>query len=224
MGLDLTEHHVAVLEGRTEGWIAALQLAALSMQGRSDVADFMAGFSGDDRYIVDFLVEEVLQRQPSQILACEIDGAWCRRDVVIRGGQIALRLHGHGVVAVDRTADDDARRESRDRGFGTDADVAVDGRRAGNRRCVGNRRSCQDAEVLRGAERDLRGGRCRYEKKKLRKTDDGQQAEIRWLHGELSFPLAMQRSTTLARPRREYRRVGAQETAGEDILREDLLS
>jgi hypothetical protein len=67
MGLDLTEHHVAVLDVRTEGWIAALQLAALSMQGRSDVADSIAGFSGDDRYIVDFLVEEVLQRQPSQI-------------------------------------------------------------------------------------------------------------------------------------------------------------
>ena len=54
------------LEGRTEGWIAALQLAALSMQGRDDVAGFIAGFAGDDRYIVDYLVEEVLQRQPEQ--------------------------------------------------------------------------------------------------------------------------------------------------------------
>src|SRR5207302_9126585 len=52
MGLDLTAHDLAVLEDRTEGWIAALQLAALSMQGRDDVAGFIAGFTGDDRYIV----------------------------------------------------------------------------------------------------------------------------------------------------------------------------
>ena len=58
---------MAALEGRTEGWIAALQLAALSMQGRDDVAGFIAGFAGDDRYIVDYLVEEVLQRQPEHV-------------------------------------------------------------------------------------------------------------------------------------------------------------
>jgi hypothetical protein len=63
MGLDLTALDVAALEGRTEGWVAALQLAALSMQGRDDVAGFIAAFAGDDRYIVDYLVEEVLQRQ-----------------------------------------------------------------------------------------------------------------------------------------------------------------
>ncbi|MDX6258558.1 MAG: hypothetical protein QOH84_246 [Kribbellaceae bacterium] len=67
MGLALTAHDVAVLEGRTEGWIAALQLAALSMQGRDDVSGFIAGFAGDDRYIVDYLAEEVLQRQPEQV-------------------------------------------------------------------------------------------------------------------------------------------------------------
>ena len=50
MGLELTTADVAALEGRTEGWIAALQLAALSMQGRADVAGFIAGFVGDDRY------------------------------------------------------------------------------------------------------------------------------------------------------------------------------
>jgi len=55
MGLALTAQDVAALEGRTEGWIAALQLAALSMQGRDDVAGFIAGFAGDDRYIVDYL-------------------------------------------------------------------------------------------------------------------------------------------------------------------------
>jgi ATP-dependent transcriptional regulator len=67
MGLDLAARDVAALEGRTEGWIAALQLAALSMQGRDDVAGFIAGFSGDDRYIVDYLVEEVLHRQPDHV-------------------------------------------------------------------------------------------------------------------------------------------------------------
>ena len=67
MGLTLTAGEVAALEGRTEGWIAALQLAALSMQGRDDVAGFIAGFAGDDRFVVDYLVEEVLQRQPEQV-------------------------------------------------------------------------------------------------------------------------------------------------------------
>jgi len=67
MGLVLTARHVAALEGRTEGWIAALQLAALSLQGREDVAAFIAGFAGDDRYIVDYLAEEVLQRQPEHV-------------------------------------------------------------------------------------------------------------------------------------------------------------
>jgi len=63
MGLALSEGDVAALGGRTEGWIAALQLAALSMQGREDASAFIAGFAGDDRYIVDYLVEEVLARQ-----------------------------------------------------------------------------------------------------------------------------------------------------------------
>ena len=69
MGLRLTARDVAALEGRTEGWIAALQLAALSMQGRDDVAGFIAGFAGDDRYVVDYLAEEVLQRQSDRVQA-----------------------------------------------------------------------------------------------------------------------------------------------------------
>src|SRR5207237_4751650 len=67
MGLHLTAEDVGALESRTEGWIAALQLAALSMQGRADTASFIVGFSGDDRYIVDYLVEEVLKRQPDSV-------------------------------------------------------------------------------------------------------------------------------------------------------------
>ena len=67
MGLPLTAQDVSALEERTEGWIAALQLAALSMQGRDDITAFIAGFAGDDRYIVDYLGEEVVQRQPEQV-------------------------------------------------------------------------------------------------------------------------------------------------------------
>jgi LuxR family maltose regulon positive regulatory protein len=67
MGLRLSEGDVAALDGRTEGWIAALQLAALSMQGRGDASAFIAGFAGDDRYIVDYLAEEVLARQPADV-------------------------------------------------------------------------------------------------------------------------------------------------------------
>jgi LuxR family maltose regulon positive regulatory protein len=63
MRLGLSDDDVAALEGRTEGWIAALQLAALSLQGREDASAFIAGFAGDDRYVVDYLAEEVLARQ-----------------------------------------------------------------------------------------------------------------------------------------------------------------
>jgi LuxR family maltose regulon positive regulatory protein len=73
MGLGLDAEEVAALEGRTEGWIAALQLAALSMEGRDDIADFVARFTGNDRYIVDYLVEEVLQRLPEEIRTFLLD-------------------------------------------------------------------------------------------------------------------------------------------------------
>jgi LuxR family maltose regulon positive regulatory protein len=67
MDLRLSEEDIAALEIRTEGWIAGLQLAALSMQGHQDVPGFIRAFAGDNRYIVDYLVEEVLQRQPESI-------------------------------------------------------------------------------------------------------------------------------------------------------------
>ena len=67
MDLGLSEGDLVTLDGRTEGWIAALQLAALSMQGRDDVSAFIAGFAGDDRYVVDYLGEEVLGRQPTGV-------------------------------------------------------------------------------------------------------------------------------------------------------------
>jgi LuxR family maltose regulon positive regulatory protein len=67
MVLGLSDDDVAALAERTEGWIAALQLAALSLQGREDSSAFIAGFTGDDRYIVDYLAEEVLARQTDEV-------------------------------------------------------------------------------------------------------------------------------------------------------------
>ena len=67
MGLRLSRENVAALETRTEGWIAGLQLAALSMQGlrqASDITAFIDGFTGSKRYIIDYLADEVLQQRP----------------------------------------------------------------------------------------------------------------------------------------------------------------
>jgi LuxR family maltose regulon positive regulatory protein len=66
-GLALGPDDVAVLEERTEGWAAALQLAVLSLRGRADAKEFLADFAGDDRFIVDYLVDEVLSRQPQRV-------------------------------------------------------------------------------------------------------------------------------------------------------------
>jgi LuxR family maltose regulon positive regulatory protein len=67
MGLSLSAADIAALEGHTEGWIAGLQLAALSLQGHQDVPGFIRAFAGDHRYIVDYLVEEVLQGLPEPV-------------------------------------------------------------------------------------------------------------------------------------------------------------
>ncbi|TVR68888.1 MAG: LuxR family transcriptional regulator [Sphaerobacteraceae bacterium] len=67
MNLNLSGGDIAVLEARTEGWIAGLQLAALSMQGRDDVAGFISSFTGSHRFVLDYLVEEVLQQQPEHV-------------------------------------------------------------------------------------------------------------------------------------------------------------
>lgn len=64
MGLDLSPDDVAALEAHTEGWIVGLQLAALTMQERDDLSDFITAFTGTHRYILDYLTDEVLERQP----------------------------------------------------------------------------------------------------------------------------------------------------------------
>ncbi len=67
MGLSLSAEDVSALETRTEGWIAGLQLAALSMQGNQDIAGFIQSFTGAHHFVLDYLLEEVLQRQPQNI-------------------------------------------------------------------------------------------------------------------------------------------------------------
>ncbi len=104
MGLDLSVEEVTSLESRTEGWIAGLQLAALSMRGRADVGGFIKAFAGDNRYIVDYLVEEVLQRQPEQARS------------FLLGTSILDRLSGPLCHAVTGQGESKARLEALERG------------------------------------------------------------------------------------------------------------
>jgi LuxR family maltose regulon positive regulatory protein len=67
MGLKLSPENIAALESRTEGWIAGLQLAALSMQGYQDTAGFIQSFTGSHHFVMDYLVEEVLHQQPESV-------------------------------------------------------------------------------------------------------------------------------------------------------------
>ncbi len=67
MGLNLSEEDIAALEARTEGWIAGLQLAAISMQGHKDVTGFIKSFTGSHHFVLDYLVEEVLGQQSESV-------------------------------------------------------------------------------------------------------------------------------------------------------------
>ena len=66
-GLDLSAEDIQALEARTEGWIAGLQMAAVSLQGLPDVAGFIRSFTGSHRFVLDYLLEEVLDRQPVEV-------------------------------------------------------------------------------------------------------------------------------------------------------------
>ena len=66
-GIEFSTGDIAALETRTEGWIAGLQLAALALQGRQDIAHFMQAFTGTHRFVVDYLTQEVLARQPADV-------------------------------------------------------------------------------------------------------------------------------------------------------------
>src|SRR5437016_8077906 len=104
MGLSLSAADIARLSDHTEGWIAGLQLAALSLQGHQDVAGFIRAFAGDHRYIVDYLVEEVLQRQPEAV-----------RSFLLQTS-ILDRLSGPLCDAVTGQAEGNARLEALERG------------------------------------------------------------------------------------------------------------
>ncbi|HWI00235.1 MAG TPA: LuxR C-terminal-related transcriptional regulator, partial [Propionibacteriaceae bacterium] len=85
MGLELTASDVDALENRTEGWIAGLQLAALSLRGiadRDQVTGFISAFTGSNRFVIDYLADEVLARQPPRV-----------RDFLLRTA-ILNQLHG----------------------------------------------------------------------------------------------------------------------------------
>ncbi|MCJ7519009.1 MAG: LuxR C-terminal-related transcriptional regulator [Anaerolineaceae bacterium] len=89
MGLNLSAEDVAALETRTEGWIAGLQLAAISMEGHQDTASFIKSFTGSHHFVLDYLIEEVLQHQSESIqtfllhtsILCCLYGPQC--DVVL---------------------------------------------------------------------------------------------------------------------------------------------
>jgi len=92
MGLDLAPKQIALLESRTEGWIAGLQLAALSVRDHQDPAGFIEAFSGSHKFVLDYLVEETLQQRSAAVqnfLLCtsileRMCGPLC--DAVLQGG------------------------------------------------------------------------------------------------------------------------------------------
>jgi LuxR family maltose regulon positive regulatory protein len=69
MGLSLSAEDIAALEARTEGWIAGLQLAAISMQGHHDTSTFIKSLTGSHHFVLDYLIEEVLGQQPESVQA-----------------------------------------------------------------------------------------------------------------------------------------------------------
>ena len=107
MGLDLTAADVHALEERTEGWIAGLQLAALSLRAipeRGEVAGFIDAFTGSNRFVIDYLADEVLARQPAQV-----------RDFLLRTA-VLDRLTGSLCDAVTGRADGARMLEDLERG------------------------------------------------------------------------------------------------------------
>src|SRR6266487_6887367 len=114
MGLSLSTPDIARLSDRTEGWIAGLQLAALSLQGHQDVPGFIRAFAGDHRYIVDYLVAEVLERQPAPVrsfllqtsILDRLSGPLCDAVTGQEGGSARLEALERGnffVVPLDDT-------------------------------------------------------------------------------------------------------------------------
>jgi LuxR family maltose regulon positive regulatory protein len=109
MGLNLSAEDVTALETRTEGWIAGLQLAALSMQGRSDIAGFIKAFTGSHVYVAEYLVEEVLQHQSEDIqifllrtsILGRLNASLCEAVTGLQDGQAVLTtLHRANIFVI----------------------------------------------------------------------------------------------------------------------------
>jgi LuxR family maltose regulon positive regulatory protein len=79
INLNLPPQDIATLERRTEGWVAGLQMAALSIQDLPDITGFIQAFAGDDRYVVDYLISEVIERQPAHIQEFLLKTGFLRR-------------------------------------------------------------------------------------------------------------------------------------------------
>jgi LuxR family maltose regulon positive regulatory protein len=116
MGLQLSSAQVSALDARTEGWAAGLQLAALSLRGLDDPDAFVEAFAGSHRFVLDYLVEEVLRRQPEEVrrflletaVLDQMNGALCDALTGVAGGQATLEsLERNNVFVV---ALDDERR------------------------------------------------------------------------------------------------------------------
>ena len=97
-GFDLSTEAIAILESRTEGWIAGLQFAALSLRGRTDISGFLTAFTGSHRFVLDYLSEEVLARQDASVQAFllrtsvldRLSGPLCEAVTGQGGGQTML--------------------------------------------------------------------------------------------------------------------------------------
>ena len=106
MRLTLSAEDIAALEARTEGWIAGLQLAAISMQGQKDAATLVKSFTGSHRYVLDYLIEEVLEQQPDNIqdfllqtaVLDRLTGALCD---AVRFGETALTGQDNGQAVLE---------------------------------------------------------------------------------------------------------------------------
>jgi len=103
MGLNLSSEDIAELETRTEGWIAGLQLAAISMRGREDYTGFIKSFTGGHRLVLDFLIEEVLGLQPESVqnfllqtaILDRMTGSLCDAFTGQENGQETLEMLDH---------------------------------------------------------------------------------------------------------------------------------
>jgi LuxR family maltose regulon positive regulatory protein len=104
MGLAMSPQDISALDSRAEGWVAGLQMAALSMHGQGDVSRLVAGFSGSNRYVLEYLLEEVLSHQPPPVQRFLLQTAVLDRlcaplcDVILEGQEI-VHLEDAGSAA-----------------------------------------------------------------------------------------------------------------------------